>query len=264
MCDSLNTNVEYHKLSKSFSNFNNTESLNTAIRQHLYNKSHLLTPSSITVYKLLARYAVKYRGCAFLKIDSIAELTKLSRSTIIRALNLLHKLDIVLKRHVMRPIRGGNGANIYVLQRYVPEEKPVDNTSATPSVQPREMSENVEVPSNLTEDFGTEAIISEIQEIKKINKRFVSVYDRFRSVVFTYVKDKKLLYRLYGVYLAQTKYLKLVYEEQELIDIAIYALRASFNRTKKKNIRNLAGYFNGVLSNCLDKLYYESTAEYVC
>lgn len=269
-----NTN-EYIQISKRFSNFKCTEELNATIRQHLYNKTHLLTPSAITVYKLLARYSVRYLGCAFLKIATIVEATCLSRSTVIRALNLLHKLDIVLKRHVMRPISGGNGANIYVLQKYVPVEKPVNNTnvpnesySATPPMQPRGDVETLVIPTKNDEFSETETIISENLRDLKINKRIASVYDRFKSVVFTYVKNvpsnKKLLYRLYGVYLAQTKFLKLAYNEDDLLNVAIYALRASFNRTKTKPISNLAGYFNNTFSNCLDRLYYTSTSEYVC
>lgn len=118
---------EYIKLSKRFSNFKSIESFNISIRQHLYNKKHLLTKAAITVFKQLSRYATKYKGVAFLKLATITELTGLSRSTVQRALKLLEALGIVLKRHVMRPVRGGHGGNLYIIQKYIPAEKVAQN-----------------------------------------------------------------------------------------------------------------------------------------
>lgn len=88
-----------------------------------------------------------------------------------------------------------------------------------------------------------------------------SPYERIKSIVFSFVKDKDLLYKLYGVYLSQTKYLKEAYRESELINAAVYSLRTAFNKTKTKKIRNIAGYFNGIFSNTLTKLYEESVEE---
>jgi DNA-binding transcriptional regulator GbsR (MarR family) len=253
----LENKTEYIKLSKRFANFKTIESLNTSIRQHLYNKKHELTPSAITVFKQLARYATKYTGVAFLKIATVMEITGFSRSTVIRALKLLQALGIVLKRHMMRPVSGGNGANMYVIQSYVPVEKTVKNVSDTPPVTPREGDET---PEN-TGDSNTNSEPETLINLNPCNKELIrmqSAYERMKSIVFSYVKDKELLYKMYGVYLGQTKYLKDAYRESELIRASVYALRTTFSKVKTKNIRNIAGYFNGILSNTLDKLYEES------
>lgn len=250
----MNNNVEYVRLSKKFANFKDIDSLNGAIRAHLYNKKHLLTPSAIAVFKLLARYGAKYCGCAFLKIDNIAELTGYSRRTVCRALKLLEDLKMVLRRHMMRPVSGGNGANLYIIQRY---RKDAD---VTPEEAPRTEPDTPQGTSPEPDERGTEAGIIRSSDIK-VFKRICSPYDRFKSVVYAYIPEKQLLYRLYGVYLTQTRYLKKAYCEQELLDTSIYALRAAFNRYKKGGLRNLPGYFNGTLSKCLDRLYYSYLAE---
>lgn len=248
----IKTNVEYVKLSKRFSNFKTIESLNTSIRQHLYNKKHLLTNSSITIFKRIARYAAKYKGVAFLKIATIIELTGFSRSTVIRALKLLQQLGIVLKRHVMRPVRGGNGSNMYVIQSYVPVAK---NTSDTPPVTPREDVENVDgtSPDGVENDAETK-IIKSLDNKDLIRMNATSAYDRFKSIVFSFIKNKDLLYKIYGVFKGQTKRLKSAYKEKELLDVALHALRTTFNKVKTKRIKNIPGYYNGVLSNCLNNL----------
>lgn len=245
----MSNNVEYVRLAKRFANFNNIDSLNGAIRAHLYNKKHLLTPSAVAVFKLLARYGAKYCGCAFLKIDNIAEQTGYSRRTVCRALKLLEELQMVLRRHMMRPVSGGNGANVYVIQKYRKDADVTPAESLRPEPeQPSETSAEPDKPETETE------ISRSIDN--KVFKRIGSVYDRFKSVVYSYMPEKQLLYRLYGVYLYQTRYLKKAYSEQELLDTAIYSLRTAFNRYKKGGLRNLPGYFNGVLSKSLDRLYY--------
>lgn len=86
-------------------------------------------------------------------------------------------------------------------------------------------------------------------------------YKTFRQAVQTFIGEdsQPTVSRLYGVYLANTKPLRLTeyYSTEgqgELISAAIQAIQETFKATKRKRIRNLAGYFNGVLSNKLDEL----------
>src|SRR5699024_3760170 len=88
-------------------------------------------------------------------------------------------------------------------------------------------------------------------------------YKRFRDAVITFVGDRshRLIYRLYGVYLSQTKALRKAYDDMELIDVAIRGLHATMHASKHKDIRNIAGYYNGVLSNMLDDMGSRLMAE---
>ncbi|MEC1344828.1 hypothetical protein P9D54_05500 [Bacillus haynesii] len=72
---------------------------------------------------------------------------------------------------------------------------------------------------------------------------------QLRTSIFFYVE------RSYGIYLAHTRYLKGVYDSGTLEEIGLYAVRQTFIGTKRKHIRNLAGYYNGVLDRMLDRLY---------
>ncbi len=90
---------------------------------------------------------------------------------------------------------------------------------------------------------------------KSVNKLLRNTYSAFKAAVESFVSDRKLTNRLYGIYLAHTSFLKGVYDSGTLEEIGLYAVRQTFITTKRKHIRNLAGYYNGVLDRILDRLY---------
>ena len=47
------------------------------------------------------------------------------------------------------------------------------------------------------------------------------------------------------------------FDRQTVEQIGLIALKTTLIATKRKKIRNLAGYFNGVLDRMLDRLYYD-------
>lgn len=95
-----------------------------------------------------------------------------------------------------------------------------------------------------------EAVISQ-SKLKLLR----NTYSAFKSAVNTFVSDRKLTNKLYGIYLAHTSYLKGVYAANTLQEIGLEAVRQTFIATKRKAIRNLAGYYNGVLDQMLDRLF---------
>ena len=104
------------------------------------------------------------------------------------------------------------------------------------------------------------------QKNKKINHTYQdahsSPYQQFKEMIHHFVSDCPLVNKLYGVYVAQTHYIKKYYNQEQLLHIGLSAIKISFQATKRKRIRNLAGYFNGIFSNLLDQLYYDSVFPY--
>jgi predicted transcriptional regulator len=241
----------YAQLAKKYSLFKNVEHLNGTVAKHLYHKTHLLNKNTIAVYKLLARYAVKFCGTAFIKHDTLAESIGISRRTVIRAIDRLIELRIIAKKNVLREKAGGYGSNLYILLPY--------STSDTAHLSQREEPEQPSETSDKTVENDDEAVISK-SIIEKFNKRFSrkNPYNRFKSLVLNRTGDKKLLYKIYGVFLMNIKWLRSGYDINELTDIGLYALREAFKAFKKGKVRSLTGYYNGVLRNCLDALYEET------
>ena len=231
----------YTKEASKMASFRSVDELNGAIRTHIYRNKSDLTPAAIEVLKVLSRHAVKTPGVAYLKLASIAELIGRHRVTVIRAVKRLVDLGIIRKEIKYRPVSGGNGANMYVIQ---------PGTDVTPSVLPRQEAEKPTETKPEAPERENEAVISQ-SKLKFLQ----NTYAAFKSAVKTFVSDRKLTSKLYGIYLAHTSYLKGVYAAGTLQEIGLEAVRQTFIATKRKSIRNLAGYYNGVLDRMLDRLF---------
>ncbi|MEK4545612.1 helix-turn-helix domain-containing protein [Bacillus sp. FSL L8-0173] len=233
----------YTKEASKMASFRSVDELNGAIRTHIYRNKSDLTPAAIEVLKVLSRHAVKTPGVAYLKLASIAELIGKHRVTVIRSIKRLVDLGIIRKEIKYRPVSGGNGANMYVIL-------PAVKTDATPSVLPRQEAEKPTETKPEAPKRKAEAVISQ-SKLKFLQ----NTYAAFKSAVNTFVSDRKLTSKLYGIYLAHTSYLKGVYAADILQGIGLEAVRQTFIANKRKTIRNLAGYYNGVLDRMLDRLF---------
>ncbi|KIN56373.1 helix-turn-helix domain-containing protein [Bacillus subtilis] len=233
----------YTKEASKMASFRSVDELNGAIRTHIYRNKSDLTPAAIEVLKVLSRHAVKTPGVAYLKLATIAELIGKHRVTVIRSIKRLINLGIIRKEIKYRPVSGGNGANMYVIL-------PASKADVTPSVLPRQAAEKPTETKAETPKRKDEAVISQ-SKLKLLR----NTYAAFKSAVNTFVSDRKLTSKLYGIYLAHTSYLKGVYAADTLQEIGLEAVRQTFIATKRKAIRNLAGYYNGVLDRMLDRLY---------
>ncbi|KAA6450523.1 helix-turn-helix domain-containing protein [Bacillus swezeyi] len=233
----------YTKESAKMASFRSVDELNDAIRTHIYRNKSALTPAAIEVLKVLSRHACKTPGVAYLKLQSIADLIGRHRTTVIRAIKRLVDCGIIRKEAKFRPVSGGHGANMYVIL-------PADNNDATPQMQPRSTSDKPTETTAAAPKSKGEAVIP-----KSISKLLRNTYSTFKSAVESFVSDRKLTNRLYGIYLAHTSFLKGAYDSETLEEIGREAVRQTFIATKRKPIRNLAGYYNGVLDRLLDRLY---------
>ncbi|MFT0800239.1 helix-turn-helix domain-containing protein [Bacillus swezeyi] len=201
---------------------------------------------------MLSRHACKTPGVAYLKLQSIADLIGRHRTTVIRAIKRLVDCGIIRKETKFRPISGGNGSNMYVIL-------PADNNDATPQMQLRSTSDKSTETTAKTPKSTGEAVIP-----KSVNKLLRNTYSAFKVAVESFVSDRKLTNRLYGIYLGHTSFLKGVYDSGTLEEIGREAIRQTFIATKRKYIRNLAGYYNGVLDRMLDRLYETRFDELTC
>ncbi|MEH6972399.1 helix-turn-helix domain-containing protein [Bacillus sp. JJ675] len=253
----------YTKESAKMASVCSVDELNDAIRTHIYHNKSALTPAAIEVLKVLSRHACKTPGVAYLKLQSIADLIGRHRTTVIRAIKRLVACGIIRKETKFRPVSGGNGANMYViLPAYTSAmnpNKPADNGDATPQMQPRSTSDKPTGTTAAAPKSTGEAVIP-----KSVNKLLRNTYSAFKAAVESFVSDRKLTNRLYGIYLAHTSFLKGVYDSETLEEIGLHAVRQTFTATKRKHVRNLAGYYNGVLDRMLDRLYETRFDELTC
>lgn len=232
-----------------YKTFDNVADLNEAIRLHLREHKYSLNATAIKTLEVVSRHAVKYPGAAWLKIDSLTALIGKSAPTVRRALALLERLGIIERVAFMRPKRGGNGGNILRIVA-------ADRASVIGRANRFESTEaSVEASKAPTEAID----LKSEKELLSNNNTYSKPFKLFLSTVEAFIgkDDRKLVNRLYGVYLAHTSALKLAFNADDLLRIAIEAIRTTMQASKRKDIRNLVGYYNGTLDRMLDKLYFQ-------
>lgn len=246
---------------ENYATFESVEELN----HHVNGFRDKTTDTEFKVLWFISKYAVKFIGAAHLKLATIAEGIEMSIKTVQRAIKSLVELEAIKKVKTTKPIKGGQGANIYqILPSYdldvqaqmskrEDDEKPHDNSVIEPN---SEKQTAFSLSSKSLKDFNTYTA-PETDADTYYSKPYRSVI----KTVYQFVEDKKIASKMYGIYLAQIKHIKDCYSQKTLLDTALSAIRTSFIATKGKAIKSITGYFNGVLNNKFDELYYQTLEE---
>ncbi|MBO1912250.1 hypothetical protein J4G37_46575, partial [Microvirga sp. 3-52] len=97
----------------------------------------------------------------------------------------------------------------------------------------------------------------------------VTHYQRFKSLLNSYTgeENQQQISRLYSIYRGQTgRLLKFsIHQDKKLLleALALQAITITFQSTKKKKIRNLFGYYDGVLRKLIENaLFSEAFMDY--
>ncbi|UOQ48141.1 hypothetical protein MUN88_19170 [Gracilibacillus caseinilyticus] len=217
--------------------------------------------SVVDTLLFLGRSSLRITGVSFAKYETIATAINKSKRTVIRCMNVLAGYGMIEKLPTVKTWRGKSRKKSVNIIRILPQLTPQNDTTTK--------AEEV-TPPNEIESENTPQPIHYKQFINNsintyLTSRHISPYVAFKEAVTTFIGEdnQPLVSRLFGVYLGQTKPLRLTeYYSTEgqpaLISAAVQAIRETFKATKRKNIRNIAGYFSGVLSNKLDELMSEA------
>lgn len=235
--------------------FTNKEDLDNATKQHVMAHWDAMNSTERAVLDMIRRYSVKY-GAAHLKHETIEKAIKKSNATVRRAIRKLEKLDIIDRIHFIRPIMSGLGANIYVI-------KPFNDQSKMNS--PQEAEKTTESKPHLV-DSQPEAFLSKSINSKDLKRTSppeivpTTLFGKIKSILSSTIGESDLARNFYGVYRHQSMQMlkfNIHADKGELLEqLAIQALRISVQATKQKNIRNLPGYFSGVLRELIGKALF--------
>src|SRR5699024_8397747 len=198
----------------------------------------------------LGRSSLRITGVSFAKYQTIADSIGISKRTVIRAMNKLADFGMIDRMPTVKKWR--RSVNIVRILTDLSPQGDTAGISDKTNTGMQGTGENEKEP----------IIINHFKDFNSINT-YGTPYNRFKSAVKQFVGagDKSIIYRLYGVYLAQTKDLCKAYEDTELIDVAIQGIYATFNASKSKTIRNIVVYYNGVISKMYDAMGSELMAE---
>ncbi|MCM3711943.1 hypothetical protein [Sporosarcina luteola] len=244
---------------KEYARFNTIEEMDAAAEQHVKTHWDELTKSDRQVLDIIRRYSVKY-GAAHLKHGTIEDATGKSNVTVRRAIRKLVNLGIIEKVHYIRPVMSGLGANIYIILPFDDQGKMSDRDN---DVKPHEDKDNEQLPAD-------EALLSKsLLKSKDLNytsptespKLSTSLFSRMKELLASTIGDTKTAREFYGIHLAISgRMLKYeIYKDDKSVfeELAYRALMITVMATKKKEVRNLPGYYKGVLDKLVDETYFK-------
>ena len=235
--------------------FENTQELNYHVKQHTNRKYNDMTETHRQVLQVIAQYSVKYSGASHIKMDTIAEAIGRTRLTVLRAIKALEELRVIDRIRTTRRVRGGKGANMYVI---LPFEE-VEDTSEKIHREEAEEPTRARNSEPIIEKESAYSLSS--KDIKRTYTetsystayaRFIEAFEPFISVGSS--SGRRLISRLYGVFLANTRKIKHVHTEDELSDVATRAIHATMHASKRKRLDSIIGYFTGVVRKMLNGL----------
>ncbi|WP_318617708.1 helix-turn-helix domain-containing protein [Sporosarcina sp. YIM B06819] len=245
---------------KDFARFANTQDMDEAAQRHVIKHWNEMNPTDRAVLDMIRRYSVKY-GAAHLKHDTMADKIGKSNVTVRRAIRKLESLGIIERIHYIRPVMNGLGANIYVILPFVDQstltmpataDKPCDSEADDVFPEPEAFSfesKNIKTHT-LTDTYPAEPAPTP-----------TTLFGRIKDLLSTTIGDNSLARQLFGIYRAQSlRMMKFSLHEQQgdLFErLAIQALHIAVQASKRKTVRNIPGYFDGVLRKLIDKALFE-------
>ncbi|WP_318615860.1 helix-turn-helix domain-containing protein [Sporosarcina sp. YIM B06819] len=245
---------------KAYSHFANTQDMDEAARRHVIRHWNEMNPTDRAVLDMIRRYSVKY-GAAHLKHDTMADKIGKSNVTVRRAIRKLESLGIIERIHYIRPVMNGLGANIYTILPF--DDQATLTTPATADKPSDSMADGV-VPES--ESFSSKSKNIKTHTLTDTypaepTPTSTTLFGRIKDLLSTTIGNSSLARQLFGIYRVQSlRMMKFsIHEQQEDLfeQLAMQALHIAVQATKRKEIRNIAGYFDGVYRKLIDKALFE-------
>jgi hypothetical protein len=207
--------------------------------------------SVIETLLFFGRSSLRVLGVSFAKYETIGEAIGKSKSTVIRAVRTLKEYGIIDVIPTTRkwssygqlsPKSRKKSVNVVRIMATMTPQR--DTAGATDEHTPVDES-NVNMHAEPINNKHTQELL---HNTSSTSPDSTSPYVKFKQLI----DNKKLRNKIYGVWLAHVKYIRGIYDADELLYIGIRAVMVTF---KASAIRNKVGYFNGVLDRMLDRLH---------
>jgi len=243
---------------KKYAHFTDTQAMDDATRNHIDAHSKDLNKTDKAILESIRLHSVSQCATKLL-VKTIADGVGKSKLTVRRSLSKLVRLNIIDRISTYRPINVGQGASILSIRPFISQND-------TPEMTPREVVEKPTVPT--VEKVEKEGVSSSFitnkpkQSLHDTFQSEPSLYNRFKSILSNTINDTAPASKLFGIYKAQSIKLQRfdhLKNEQETFDtLAIQALQITTQATKKKKIKSLTGYYDGVLRELISKALFSN------
>ncbi|MBE2919739.1 hypothetical protein HPK02_13140 [Anoxybacillus flavithermus] len=261
---------------KHLSQFRDLKDFNNNIEAFLAEHKKDFTKSELICFKALLRYCAKIAGVSNVSINkllqSISErFGEVSESTFHRMKRKAIKLGILTVYTTYRK-NNSQSSNVWVFNRFLNSQ-----TIDTP-ISDAKQEKVAKNQKNIVEQLTPHETNNLSKTNNHINKRNENVLDasytsnrvpvEFRDLVKYFFDDAKTIEELWKVIQIQTYYLS-YYSQKDRLELAIDSFKQMVRNIKfGRKIRNIFGYYWGIVGAILDREYentlHEMYEEYAC
>ncbi|WP_418055412.1 helix-turn-helix domain-containing protein [Priestia megaterium] len=251
---------------KNLASFETIEDLNETVRTYKEKFADQLNKNQLAVLNHLHNYSAKYFGVSFLKKNSIAEKLEISRRTVIRICKYLESLGIIKQLEMKRGSDMKQTTNAIIIQPIVEETQIVtqeviknDEFCHTNKTTSSSLKQNINNKRN-------DVLVSQNKVVKSFSKaNFIAhwVPERFADLTSCYYNESQTIQELWKVVKQCNRVVNYATSEraftpQQELNIGIRAFKEFVMKVKdNKKMQNKFGYFNGIVNNLMDKLYFD-------
>ncbi|WP_339161846.1 helix-turn-helix domain-containing protein [Siminovitchia sp. FSL W7-1587] len=240
------------------STFKDVESLNETVRTYRdVIKSSVkradVQARLINLLEILKRHSCKYVGVSFLCKNSIAGMLEVSYKTVQRLMKKLVDLGMIRQVAMKRKSDMLQTANAVIIQ---PVKKEVSDK--TPAKSP------TKCPANKTTSISLKQNTNKRNDAS-LNANFVAhwVPERFASLVSCFYQEAKTIQEFWKVIKQCNRVVNVftgdrAFNSEQELSIGIRAIKEFVMKVKEGvRMKNKFGYFNGIVNNLMDKLYFD-------
>lgn len=239
--------MEYMDRYRKLQQFKSLKDFDTNRKSIFYAIKDRLSKGALLVWNELAQRSIDVPGVCWVQIDTLAKSVNVSRSTVERAIRLFKKLGVLQVEQTTRPVKGGDGANVYIFQKLGEgaemkgrenSEKPCDSKN-----EPSNLPKDTKIPLFLKNNITKERTVKPAW-----------IPQSFYSLVSAHYSDVETIEEYWRAAYATTYAYNFTQETKtELAIEAFYAMKS-----KRKKLRNPIGFFTGVMKRKAKKRHIEN------
>ncbi|RST60223.1 helix-turn-helix domain-containing protein [Siminovitchia terrae] len=290
----MKTRIDVIAQEESYTNlstFKDVESLNEAVRTYRdIIKSSVkradVQARLIDLLEILKRHSCKYVGVSFLCKNSIADKLEVSYKTVQRLMKKLEQLDMIRQVAMKRKsdmLQTANAIIIQPINEEVSDKAPVKSptkcptikTSSNPLKQNLINKRNDVAVNDFMKDFSpfpgksrdgrpaTESLLTNEDNFKQAEFVGYWVPKHFASLVSYFYKDSLTIQEFWKVVKQCNRVVNVftgdrAFNSDQELAIGVRAIKEFVMKVKTGvQMNNIFGYFNGIVNNLMDKLYFD-------
>ncbi len=245
---------------QNLSTFNEIEEMNKTVRMYKDTIKSSVSRSDvqarlITLLELLKRHSCKQIGVSYMSKNTIAEKLELSYKTVQRLMKKLEDLGMIRQIPMKRKkdmLQTANAIQIIPAKNEVSDKKPNKKSKKCPTIK-------------TTSVFLKQKLNNKRKSVSFSESNFVAhwVPESFSKLVNYYYQKAEIIQEFWKVVKQNNAVVNHMdgsraFTDNQLLRIGEIAFKEFVMKLKAgKRVKNVYGYFNGIVNNLMDKLFFD-------